>query len=1240
MGDVAQAAEITTVRQAVSRDLGKEIPGNGVVKVAETSLLAIDLQEYVLTSQLAADYAKVLERVVEAARPATAPADRVGIWISGFFGSGKSHFAKLAGHLLANTTTPAGSARELFNQHLRPDRPEDQRVAEFLQSAQNYRLGAHVVPFDIASAQGADEHVGLVFLRAFHTSLGLSPILSFAARELDLQKAGKYDALLELYEARTGIPWAEDRDLVGSDMAFAACLAELLPERYPTVGLAHESLRLAFDELSRAPINDIVRRFALWARQRSEEAHVPRFLVFVADEVGAWAGRRLKRIEEVRALIEEFVSQGEGRLWMLATSQERLSEVISNSPDLDSPKEAEDLLARLEARFPVNIHLESSEVGTIIEERILAKRPVARPALEALWEAKRGILSDIADPPGIELGGRYPMAERDAFVSDYPFLPYQLAASADIFGSMRGVKVSSGARSMLKVALDAAAAVADRPLGAVVSWDQIFDSANRGNEFADEHYLGSQGLEYLAQADRDLAGAVPIQRPSRVLKVLWLTQQTGRIPRTISNLTRLLVGDLDADVLALERDVQATLEALASRSYVRKDPASAEWRFLTPDEVTVEKIVARITEHDVRETDVRRERQALVGERITRTMSGKLTMGNTNTDFRYGLSLNDALVLNEDAAVQLKVYFAETAAAGRVAEQYAAYLATPDVYWVVQPPERLDDRLRRALAIAKLATDEEFQRIATQKTKEEARKLETEALQLRADASTDVDQVLSDGTLYWGGGTLSLSALNGQAKSKIEEALRDRLGIVFDRFKDGDRVFSANNIDRLSLVPPAERATLDPTLALFDADGHVAGNHPVVEELSAYLNSTTKNEGQEVVAYFRGKPYGWPGDLLRYVAAGMFADGKLSVVDRNGRRYDNPKEAAARAQFGTGPFRSARLEIEENPPKPEEIAALRALLQALGRPTKDAAEVTIAEAADEVRADLTGRLAVVSQAEQSGLPLPASYSTIGPMLTEIAEAGSRVKRMRAMLLHGAELRTASADLAKLETFVKHAGLAQFSRSRRLLAAAVVAGLEDDDAWGATIAEADVQMNAIIEQRRVLEDWETAYREQRELLIQAFKAVYLPLRDDVRRQTASARAAILDSQEFTALDTDRALKVRLGFLAEARPLAEIPEVELKSDADLLAANDTYSIAHLRAKAAALSGQLALAQGLVIELLSEQQKAEGEKATHAAWDAKAAFGEVTFRTEAEVTTAFDNAADQVKALIREGKSVKVV
>ena len=398
-----------------------------------------------------------------------------------------------------------------------------------------------MVPFDIASAQGANDNVGLVFLRAFHASLGLSSLSAFAARELDLQKVGKYEAFLERYEARQGDPWAEDRDLGSARNGFAACLAELMPDRYPSDELAHQSLGLAFENSSRAPIADIVYRFAARARQRSEVSQEARILIFVADEVGAWAGRKLKRIEEVRALVEAFVAQGEGRLWLLATSQERLSEV---SPDHRTWTVPRNRGPPRPARGPLpREHPSRVERGRdVIEERVLAKRPVARPAIEGLWEAQRGTLSDIAEPPGsssaavIRSPNATPSSRTIRSCHTNSRRRPTSSAACEVSRSARVPGRCSRSRSTPR------AAVADRPLGTVVTWDQLFDSANGGNEFADEHYLGSQGLEYLAQADRDLAGTVPIERPSRVLKVLWLIQQTGRIPSTIANLARLLVG--------------------------------------------------------------------------------------------------------------------------------------------------------------------------------------------------------------------------------------------------------------------------------------------------------------------------------------------------------------------------------------------------------------------------------------------------------------------------------------------------------------------------------------------------------------------------------------------------------------------------------------------------------------------------------------------------------------------------
>src|SRR5207244_6726051 len=100
------------IRDVIERDLADE--PQSVVRVHEVGTLQTDLREYVLTDQLAREFVKILEPVVQSAKPPGSQTDRVGVWVSGFFGSGKSHFAKIAGHLLADTPVAGETARSLF----------------------------------------------------------------------------------------------------------------------------------------------------------------------------------------------------------------------------------------------------------------------------------------------------------------------------------------------------------------------------------------------------------------------------------------------------------------------------------------------------------------------------------------------------------------------------------------------------------------------------------------------------------------------------------------------------------------------------------------------------------------------------------------------------------------------------------------------------------------------------------------------------------------------------------------------------------------------------------------------------------------------------------------------------------------------------------------------------------------------------------------------------------------------
>lgn len=1220
------------VRDTIDRDLTDE--PQGVVRVYETEKLAADLREYVLEDPLPREFAKVLEPVIDSARPAAGGTDKVGVWVSGFFGTGKSHFAKIAGHLLADTPLGSDTARGLFAQLLHPGRPDDERLRELLQEAATYGLKAHLVPFDIQAQHvraGEADDAGLTFLRAFYASLGLSTVLAFAERELELQAAGLYDRFLSLYEERAGAPWAEDKDLTASSSLFAECLAELQPERYRSAELAHGSLQLALDELHGLNIAGVVDRMLRWLETRERELGSPLRLVFVADEVGAWVGRDLQRIEQLRSLVETVASRGKGRIWLIVTSQEKLSAVVQNAPFADGGT-AQQYQQRLEARFPVNVHLESSGVGTVIEERILRKRPAARPELERLFARSEGQLADVAEPPGLELGGNYPRVEQDRFVADYPFLPYQLAAAADVFGDIRGVRVNPGARSMIRVAFDALRELADRDLGAVVSWDLIFDSANRDNEFADEGYLGSQGLEYIGGADRDLPDA-PI-RPSRLLKVLWLVQQSPRIPRTAKNLARLLVGSLDADVLDLERRVEATLEALEAKHYVRREVGTDQWRFLTQEQVTVERIVEGI---QVREKEVRDELGRLFQERLQHLFPGRITLGRTNTAFEYGVFWADAPLRHEGAPVRLVACLEGSGTAKLAAQANASNLEEPVVWWVLPRPAALIEKVRRALAIGRLRQEEGFRRVATSRLEDEARRLEEEATELRRSAERLVEEAFEAGRLLWGGQEEELGASSGGEgpRSRVEQALRERLAITYHRFADGDRPFDARNIDRLFTVPPAERAGLDPELGLFTAEGHVKGGDPLIEEVGRHLASTTKTAGREVAERFSRPPFGWPADLIRYVAAAMFVDGRLSVVDKTGRRYDDPRVKEARALFGTQPFKDAKLEIEEEALTPEEVDVARRLLAELGHKPEDPGEVALREACLQVRSDLAARLALVDRARAAGIPLPEVYDRAAATVEALEVGGPRVKTIRAFIEQADALREAKEALDRLERFEGHHGPAQFERAIRLREAVLQAGLADDETIGPKVQAAVEGMDAVIEQRRVLDEWEKAFQRCRVDLVDVFRSLYAPLREEAHRRVAEARHRIEQMPEYGELSVSDRAKIRAEFLAEGRPLAEIPLPELKNEEQLVAANADYSVGHLRAVLAALDAQVQAARARVLELATAAQ----EEPRVVLWDPAKALGHRRFSTETEVDEAFDTEKERLKALIREGKVIEV-
>ena len=177
------------------------------------------------------------------------------------------------------------------------------------------------------------------------------------------------------------------------------------------------------------------------------------------------------------------------------------------------------------------------------------------------------------------------------------------------------------------------------------------------------------------------------------------------------------MGSTEADVLQLEQDVRKTLEALQEKNFVRQDVSTEQWKFLTPDQVTVERIVRRIAE-ELKAKEVRDAVAEAYSKQLQVQFNGRINVGKSNTPFDYGLYLGGAPIKNDKAPVKVKVNIVDRAdQAAKIAEEGTAYIAGPEVTWVIRAVNGIEDRLRRAMAIEKVETDEEYRRIATDRTK-------------------------------------------------------------------------------------------------------------------------------------------------------------------------------------------------------------------------------------------------------------------------------------------------------------------------------------------------------------------------------------------------------------------------------------------------------------------------------------------------------------------------------------------
>ena len=374
-----------TIREIIKRDIGVKI--EGVVKVFDRAALASEFREYVVTDKIEEELKKIFDtftQVSDTLRRGGRPRDVMGMWVSGFFGSGKSHFAKVLGYLLENDDLGDGSGDrciDVFVKHL-ADSPRGRdirlRLGEIKQTTQVKTLA-----FEIRSRQSLNNpsSVGEILLSEFYRSVGLSEHVTLARIERRLARRGLLNNLATAFEAKFGVPWQsiEGReDLNTVRRRLAEILPEIDPAEYPDVREAKQALDWAVRHEKITP-EGIADELVAWVDEQKVVGGRVQHLVFVVDEMGSFIGDSGDKISELNSLAEMIGNKGKGKVWLICTSQLDLEKVVDRTNFQPA------LVGRLNARFDLKPQLISDEINKVVAERILKKHPSEEGKVRALF---------------------------------------------------------------------------------------------------------------------------------------------------------------------------------------------------------------------------------------------------------------------------------------------------------------------------------------------------------------------------------------------------------------------------------------------------------------------------------------------------------------------------------------------------------------------------------------------------------------------------------------------------------------------------------------------------------------------------------------------------------------------------------------------------------------------------------------------------------------------------------------
>ena len=835
-----------------------------VIKADDETRQLEEIREYVITREISKKITPLFEAYNNYA-------GANGVWVSGFFGSGKSHLLKILSYVLSNNTVNGHEFGKMF-----ADKIQDQLLkADVLKATSNQ---AESILFNID--QKADEHTNGseniildVFNKVFNEHLGYYGGQGHVANfERWLDDEEKYQDFKKRFDDEYHEPWIDARRKYFHPKvkdAIATVLGELFndkPEKYRSI----------LDDLKkdyRISVETVCDNIKKYMDSRGKDFR----LNFFVDEVGQFISDKTQLKLKLQTITETLATKTNGRAWVFVTSQEDLERVVGQIG-----RQQEYDFSQIEARFKNRISLTSANVDEVIEKRLLKKNEKGSKKLEAVWDKEEANLETILSfTDGVQF--RWYKDEQE-FINKYPFITYQFELFQQ---SMRGLSENNafqgkhqsvGERSILGVFQQILKDARDKDIGYFASFDKMFD----GNS---ENIRGElQASITLAENNLDNPFAV------RVLKALFMVKYYRQFKATLRNLAILMIDHIEVNPKVHEDNVREALNLLEQQVYIQRNGDIYE--YLTNEEKDIEKQIknTRIENQDI----TKFFGELIFGEIIS---DNKLRYEPNKQDYSFskyidGISQGRDHELIIDVVTPYHTHFGETELIRNQAMGYNNKLTL-----VLPPHERLRKDVELYLKTERYKKQTQSSDnspvvtriLAEKETKNRNRKIAVKRL---------VDELLGKAAVFTGKGVLEMSD-SSMGKQKVAKAFQELAKIAYPNLKMlGDITYSETTVRQI---------LSDESSELFDSDD--SSMSEAESDLSATINRRKKNSDRttvyDLVEMYQKRPYGWYHEAILSVIAKLAKRGRVEVR-KDGNLLDD--DATREALLNKNLHNNVRLE--------------------------------------------------------------------------------------------------------------------------------------------------------------------------------------------------------------------------------------------------------------------------------------------------------------------------------------------